>query len=88
MGKSYKVYSNMRLKPTILRTSKGNVSNLSKLKQIIKVWLTLSLQVNKTFQFIISKYFINLYLAFQGQKHKISHRRVATSPVSNGPIGD
>ena len=32
-----------RLKPAILRTSEGNVSNLSQLKQIINVGLTTSL---------------------------------------------
>ena len=32
-----------RLKPTILRTNEGNISNLSQLKQIINVGLTTSL---------------------------------------------
>ena len=31
-----------RLKPTILRTSEGNVSNLSKLKQLINIGLTMT----------------------------------------------
>ena len=35
------------LKPTILRTSEGNVNNLSQLKQVINVGLATSLQSNK-----------------------------------------
>ena len=34
------LFEHERLKPTILRTSKGNVSNLSKLKQLINIGLT------------------------------------------------
>ena len=36
------LFEHERLKPAILRTSKGNVSNLVKLKQIINVGLVLS----------------------------------------------
>ena len=36
------LFEHERLKPTILRTSKGNVNNLVKLKQIINVGLALS----------------------------------------------
>ena len=36
------LFEQKRLKPTILRTSEGNVSNLVKLKQIINVGLALS----------------------------------------------
>ena len=32
-----------RLKPAILRTSEGNISNLSQLKQILNVGLTMPL---------------------------------------------
>ena len=38
-----------RLKPAILRTSKGNVSNLSQLKQIINVGLTTTSWLIKSF---------------------------------------
>ena len=37
------LFKHERLKPAILRTSEGNVSNLSQLKQIINVGLTMSL---------------------------------------------
>ena len=37
------LFKHERLKPAILRTSKGNVNNLVKLKQIINVGLALSL---------------------------------------------
>ena len=37
------LFQNERLKPAILRTSKGNVNNLSQLKQIINVGLSTSL---------------------------------------------
>ena len=37
------LFKHERLKPAILRTSKGNVSNLSQLKQIINAGLTMSL---------------------------------------------
>ena len=37
------LFNHERLKPAILRTSEGNVSNLSQLKQIINVGLTTSL---------------------------------------------
>ena len=37
------LFKHERLKPAILRTSEGNVSNLSQLKQIINVGLTTSL---------------------------------------------
>ena len=36
------LFEHERLKPTILRTTEGNVSNLAKLKQIINAWLALS----------------------------------------------
>ena len=36
------LFEHARLKPTMLRTSKGNVSNLSKLKQLINAGLTLT----------------------------------------------
>ena len=36
------LFEHKRLKPAILRTSKGNVSNLAKLKQIINAGLVLS----------------------------------------------
>ena len=36
------LFEHERLKPTILRTSEGNVSNLAKLKQIINAGLVLS----------------------------------------------
>ena len=36
------LFKHERLKPAILRTSKGNVSNLVKLKQIINTGLTLT----------------------------------------------
>ena len=36
------LFEHERLKPAILRTSKGNVSNLAKLKQIINIGLALS----------------------------------------------
>ena len=36
------LFEHKRLKPTVLRTSKGNVSNLSKLKQLINVGLTMT----------------------------------------------
>ena len=37
------LFKHKRLKPAILRTSEGNVSNLSQLKQIMNVGLTMSL---------------------------------------------
>ena len=37
------LFKHERLKPAIIRTSKGNISNLSQLKQIINVGLTMSL---------------------------------------------
>ena len=36
------LFKQERLKPAVLRTSEGNVSNLAKLKQIINAWLVLS----------------------------------------------
>ena len=36
------LFEHERLKPTILRTKKGNISNLSKLKQIINTGLTMT----------------------------------------------
>ena len=36
------LFEHERLKPTILRTNEGNVSNLSKLKQIINAGLTMT----------------------------------------------
>ena len=36
------LFEHKRLKPTILRTSEGNVSNLSKRKQIINIGLTMT----------------------------------------------
>ena len=41
------LFEHERLKPTILRTSEGNVSNLVKLKQLINTGLTLTLQLNE-----------------------------------------
>ena len=37
------LFEHERLKPSILRTSEGNVSNLSKLKQLINIGLTMTL---------------------------------------------
>ena len=37
------LFEHERLKPAMLRTSKGNVSNLSQLKQVINVGLSTSL---------------------------------------------
>ena len=37
------LFKHKRLKPAILRTSEGNVSNLSQLKQVINIGLTTSL---------------------------------------------
>ena len=37
------LFKHERLKPAILRTSKGNVNNLSQLKQVINVGLTMLL---------------------------------------------
>ena len=37
------LFEHERLKPVILRTSKGNVNNLSQLKQVINVGLTVML---------------------------------------------
>ena len=37
------LFEHESLKPTILRTSKGNVNNLSKLKQLINIGLTMTL---------------------------------------------
>ena len=37
------LFENEILNPTILRTSEGNASNLSQLKQIINVGLTMTL---------------------------------------------
>ena len=42
-----------RLKPAILRTSEGNISNLSQLKQIINVGLTTSLSLNEICSLIL-----------------------------------
>ena len=39
------LFEHERLKPTILRTGKGNVNNLVKLKQIINIGLALSPQM-------------------------------------------
>ena len=36
------LFEHERLKPTILRTSEGNVSNLSKLKQLINIGLMMT----------------------------------------------
>ena len=36
------LFENERIKPAILRTSKGNISNLSKLKQLINKGLTMT----------------------------------------------
>ena len=36
------LFEHERLKPTTLRPSKGNVSNLSKLKQLINIGLTMT----------------------------------------------
>ena len=41
------LFKHERLKPAILRTIEGNVSNLSQLKQIINRRLTASLLLNK-----------------------------------------
>ena len=37
------LFEHERLKPGTLRTSKGNINNLSQLKQVINVGLTMSL---------------------------------------------
>ena len=37
------LFENERIKPPILRTSKGNVSDLSKLKQLVNIGLTMTL---------------------------------------------
>ena len=39
------LFKHERLKPAILRTSEGNVTNLGKLKQLFNMGLTFSLQV-------------------------------------------
>ena len=41
------LFEHERLKPTLLRTSEGNVSNLVKLKQLINTGLTLTSQLNQ-----------------------------------------
>ena len=41
------LFGHERLKPIILRTSEGNVSNLSKLKQIIDIGLTMASWINE-----------------------------------------
>ena len=41
------LFEHERLKPMILRTSEGNISNLVKLKQIINVCLALSSRMNE-----------------------------------------
>ena len=41
------LFEHERLKPTILKTSEGNVSNLVKLKQIINIGLVLSSLMNE-----------------------------------------
>ena len=41
------LFEHERLKPAILRTSEGNVSNLFQLKQIIKLGLATSLLLNE-----------------------------------------
>ena len=43
------LFEHERLKPTILRTSKGNVSNLSKLKHLINIGLTMTSEINERF---------------------------------------
>ena len=60
------LFEHERLKPTILRTSEGNVSNLAKLKQIINAGLVLSSWINETIYFIAYRNFINLKLVSQG----------------------
>ena len=47
------LFEHERLKPAILRTSKGNVNNLSKLKQLINIGLTVTSYINENFQIII-----------------------------------
>ena len=41
------LFEHERLKPTILRTSEGNVNNLAKLKHIINAGIALSSQMNE-----------------------------------------
>ena len=41
------LFEHERLKPALLRTSEGNVSNLAKLKQILNVGLALSSLMNQ-----------------------------------------
>ena len=41
------LFKHEKLKPAILRSSEGNISNLSQLKQIINVGLTTSLSLNE-----------------------------------------
>ena len=41
------LFKHERLRPAILRTSKGNINNLSQLKQVINVGLTKSLYLNE-----------------------------------------
>ena len=48
------LFEHERLKPTILRTSEGNVSNLVKLKQIINVGLYYPPECNKPFNLLPS----------------------------------
>ena len=43
------LFEHERLKLAILKTSKGNISNLLQLKQIINAGLTMSLQSNETY---------------------------------------
>ena len=43
------LFKHERLKPAILRTSEGNVSNLSKLKQLINIGLKTTSQINGGF---------------------------------------
>ena len=41
------LFKDERLKPAMLRTSKGNVNNLSQLKQVINIGLTMMLYLSK-----------------------------------------
>ena len=41
------LFEHERLKPTILRTSKGNINNLSNLKQITDIGLTMTSLLSK-----------------------------------------
>ena len=60
------LFKQERLKPVILKTNEGNVTNLVKLKQLFNTGLTFSLWNDVTLLFMTSRYFVNLSLATQG----------------------